>query len=133
MELRRKMILYIIVAFLLGGVGGGFVGSRLSSPPERVHRRDGGSLMKEFATRLKLDERQTQMVDSILESQRSTVDTIRKAYWRAYRDRRDTIRSEIQKILDDEQQKLYDEYVKEMQHRESRRRSGGNSSEKRSR
>jgi hypothetical protein len=67
MEHRKKLILYIIVSFVLGAVGGGLVGRNLAPSHDWQQRREGGSPMKEFAERLKLDERQTAMVDSILE------------------------------------------------------------------
>lgn len=126
METRRKMIIYIVAAFILGAVGGGFVGSRFLAPGrDWTPRRDGSSPLKEFATRLKLDERQSQVVDSILESHRSAFDTIRKSYGTAFRMQRETIRTQIQSLLNDEQRTLYDQYLKEMEERESRRRGAG--------
>ena len=133
METRRKMIIYIVAAFLLGAVGGGFVGNRFAPSREWTPRRDGPSPVKEFATRLKLDEQQTQVVDSILENHRAAFDTIRKSYGIAFRMQRETIRTQIQRLLNDEQRLLYDEYLKEMEQRESRRRgSGGDERTKRS-
>ena len=126
METRRRMIIYIVASFILGAVGGAFVGSRFFAPShDWTARRDGPSPVKEFSTRLKLDERQTQLVDSLLESQRAAFDTIRKSYGMAFRMQRETIRTHIQSLLNDEQRKLYDDYIKEMEQRESRRRGGG--------
>ena len=126
METRRRMIIYIVASFILGAVGGAFVGSRFFAPThEWSGRREGSSPVKEFAARLKLDERQTQAVDSILESQRAAFDTIRKSYGTAFRMQRETIRAHIQGLLNDEQRKLYEEYIKEMEDKEARRRGGG--------
>lgn len=133
MEHRKKLILYIIVSFVLGAVGGGLVGRNLAPSHDWQQRREGGSPMKEFAERLKLDERQTAMVDSILESHRSVFDTLRKSYGKAYRAGRDSIRHQIQSILSDEQKTLYDEYIQQMEEREAKRRSGGSGPDRRSR
>ena len=133
MEPRRKLILYIIVSFVLGAVGGGFVGSKIAPRHDWSQRRDGPSPMKEFSERLKLDERQTAMVDSILENHRSAFDAIRKSYGKTYRTQRDSIRLQIQNILNDEQKELYNDYIREMEQREAKRRSGGNSPDRRSR
>ena len=133
MEPRRKLILYIIVSFILGGVGGWFVGSTYAPRHEWQQRREGGSPMKEFAERLKLDETQTAMVDSILESHRSVFDSLRKEYGKSYRAGRDTIRQQIKAILSPEQQKLYDEFIQQMEEREAKRRSGGSTPDRRSR
>ena len=131
MEPRRKLILYIVLSFVLGAVGGAFVGRELAPRHDWQQRREGSSPMKEFSARLKLDEAQTAKVDSILESHRAAFDTIRKSYGRAYRAQRDTIRQQIQLLLDDNQRRLYDEFLKEMEEREAKRRSGGSSPDRR--
>jgi hypothetical protein len=124
MEPRRRLILYIVVSFLLGAVGGGFVGSKYAPRHDWQDRREGGSPLKEFSERLKLDERQSAIVDSILENHRAEFDTLRKSYGNAFRTHRDSIRHQIERILNDEQRKLYEVYVQEMDQRESRRRGG---------
>ena len=85
MEPRRRLILYIIVSFILGAIGGGFVGSKLAGRHDWPDRREGGSPLKQFSERLKLDERQTATVDSILEGHRAVFDTLRKSYGKAFR------------------------------------------------
>lgn len=132
MGTRWKMIIYIVTAFVLGAAGGAFVGSRYAARHDWEQRRDGQSPVKDFAARLKLDEHQAQVVDSILESHRSVFDTIRKSYGKAFRMQRETIRTQIQKLLDDEQRKRYDEYIKEMEEREAKRRGGGEERDRRS-
>jgi hypothetical protein len=124
MEPRRRLILYIVVSFLLGAVGGGFVGSKYAPRHEWQDRREGGSPLKEFSERLKLDERQSAIVDSILESHRAEFDTLRKSYGDAFRTHRDSIRHQIDRILSDEQRKLYQVHIQEMDQRDSRRSRG---------
>jgi hypothetical protein len=133
MEPRRKLILYIVAAFVLGALGGAFVGNRVIPPRERSERHDGRSPMTEFAQRLKLDQRQTAMVDSILESHRAVFDSIRHLYGKAFRAERDSIRLRIQAILTDEQKGLYDDFIKQMDERASRRRPEGEGPDRRPR
>jgi len=124
MEPRRRLILYIIVSFILGAIGGGFIGSKLAGRHDWPDRREGGSPLKQFSERLKLDERQTAIVDSILEGHRAVFDTLRTSYGKAFRMQRDSIRIQIGRILDDEQRKLYEAYRQEMDQREAKRRGG---------
>jgi len=77
---------------------------------------------KEFADRLKLTGNQPTQVDSILESNRKKFGEIRKEYDEVFRHQRDSLRRGIRSILSPEQNLLYDQYIKEMDERESRYR-----------
>jgi hypothetical protein len=66
-----------------------------------------------FADRLHLDNHQVAKIDTILDTYRPTLDMYRK-YVRLTRD---TLEEEIRKMLSPEQNKLYDDYIKELDHR----------------
>lgn len=119
MQPKSKTLLFILFAFLLGGIGGLVVGKSYygSSPRHRVTREE---VRKEFTERLKLDGHQRASIDSLLESHRVKFGETRKQYSEEFRKRRDSLRVEIRKQLSEEQNRLYDAYIKELDERESR-------------
>jgi hypothetical protein len=121
MQAKSRTLVLLVVSFLLGGVAGGFADRTwLSSPgPKRASR---GDVSKEFAERLKLQPNQTVAVDSILEAQKGRFVAVRRGYSETIKLQRDTLRREIRKLLTTEQNDLYDQYIKEMDERESRYR-----------
>lgn len=121
MQPKTKTFVFILVSFVLGAVGGGYVGklyfanSRAhSSPPSRDQVR------QEFANRLKLDSTQAVVVDSIVEAYRQGLNETRKQYTEIFKSKRDSLRNDIRRMLSEEQNKLYDDYIKELNERESR-------------
>ena len=121
MQPKSKTLLFILLAFLLGGVGGLIVGKSYYGPFPR-HRVTREEVRKEFTERLKLDDRQRASIDSLLESHRAKFGETRKQYSEDFRKRRDNLRMEIRKQLSEEQNRLYDVYIKELDERESRER-----------
>ncbi|HAL56209.1 MAG TPA: hypothetical protein DCP63_06995 [Bacteroidetes bacterium] len=122
MELKTKTFLFIISSFLLGGVAGGFVGKTYFGDGSGPRRPGRAEYQKQFADRLKLSSVQAAQVDSMFESNRARFSDVQKQYSEAIRLRRDTLRLEIRKLLSPEQNKLYDDYIKELEERDTRRR-----------
>jgi hypothetical protein len=117
MQPKTKTILFIILSFLIGTFVGWIAEGRISllMPHEQNHRpRD---FHKILAERLHLDDQQVLQVDSILEIRRQRMDEYRKQSFAL----RDTMRIEIRKILNPEQAKLFDDFTREMNERESKR------------
>lgn len=124
MELKTKTFGFILVSFLLGGVAGVFVGrTYFPRQPER-RRPPWTEVQKQYSERLKLDANQTVKVDSILEAFRQNFSQVQGQYMQSYHAKRDTLRMSIRALLTPEQNKLFDEYIKEMGQREGRRRDG---------
>lgn len=121
MGAKSKTLMFIVVSFLLGGVVGGIVDANYfgSRRPARPSHED---IMREFTQRLKLQGSQPAVVDSILESGRVRFGEIRKEYNDTFRTQRDSLRKEIRKTLSQEQNLLFDQYIKEMDEREARYR-----------
>jgi hypothetical protein len=122
MQLKTKTLIFIIIGFLLGGVAGVFIGRTYFAGPSGGHRPSRAQIQKQFATRLQLDSVQSARVDSLMETFRHKFEGVQKQYWEAIGLKRDTLRHEIRQLLTPEQNKLYDDYIKEMNERESRRR-----------
>ncbi|HLE32646.1 MAG TPA: hypothetical protein VJB38_08570 [Bacteroidota bacterium] len=121
MQAKSKTLIFILLSFLLGAVGGGYFGASYFGP-KRSARPSHAGVRKEFADRLKLTGNQPTQVDSILESNRKKFGEIRKEYDEVFRHQRDSLRRGIRSILSPEQNLLYDQYIKEMDERESRYR-----------
>lgn len=121
MQAKSKTIVFIILSFLIGGVAGGFLGSAYfgQKGPSRSSR---AHIMKEFTEKVRLEGSQPAVVDSIVEAYRTKLGEIRKNYSETFRHQRDSLRKEIRKILSEEQNRLYDQYIKEIDERESRHR-----------
>jgi len=116
---KTKTVLLILSSFALGAVAGivtdkYYLGSRSSRRP------DVAQVRKEFAQRLHLDSLQTQRVDSLMDSHRKKMDDIRKSF----SSERDTLRADMRKLLTPDQVRMYDDFVKEIEARDSRRREG---------
>ncbi len=121
MEAKSKTLIFIVLSFILGVAAGGYFGASYFTP-KRNSRPSHSSVMKEFSERLKLTGNQPAKVDSILEASRKRFGELRKEYNEIFRGRRDSLRKEIRTILTEEQNELYDRYIKEMDDRESRYR-----------
>lgn len=122
MELKTKTFIFILVSFVLGGVAGVFIGKTYFSGQSGGHRPARAEFQKQFAERLKLDAAQSAKVDSILEAFRQKFSRVQGQYWESFRAKRDTLRMSIRALLTAEQNKLFDDYTKEMDQRESKRR-----------
>jgi len=119
MGAKTKTVLFILGSFVLGAAAG-VVAMKYGG----VSRGEGryqsqADVVKAFSERLHLDTRQTAEVDSILERRRLKLNVYRTAMLAA----RDSTRQEIRKILSPEQNKLFDEYIQEMNAREERYRA----------
>jgi hypothetical protein len=119
MEPKTKTLLLILVSFILGLVGG-IVVDRYYISAFPGHRQSRGDPKKEFTQRLKLDSIQTAQVDSLMTAHRAKMEDVRKLFLAS----RDSLRMDIRRHLSDEQKKLYDDLIKEMESRDSRRREG---------
>ncbi len=121
MQPKSKTLIFILLSFVLGAVGGGYFGASYFTP-KRGSRPSHSNVRKEFVERLKLTGDQPARVDSILELNRKKFGEIRKEYDGVFRLQRDSLRRGIRSILTPEQNPLYDQYIKEMDERESRYR-----------
>ncbi len=112
MNPKTKTLLLILLCFALGAVAG-YIGERNYSGSRQPHRPDPAQVRKEFAQRLHLDSTQVLQVDSIFDVHRKKMEEIRKLF----AEDRDSLRVGIRKLLNAEQGKLYDDYVKQMDER----------------
>lgn len=124
MQAKSRTLMLLFVSFLLGGVAGVFV-DRTWFSPSGYRKASRGDVSKEFAEKLRLRPEQTSAVDSILETHKEKFVGVRKGYSEAIKLQRDTLRREIRKLLNPEQNTLYDQYIKEMDERETRYRKEG--------
>ena len=121
MQAKSKTLMFILLSFVLGAVGGGYFGASYFTP-KRGSRPSHANVRNEFIERLKLTGNQPAQVDSILELNRKKFGELRKGYDEVFRHQRDSLRRAIRSILSPEQNPLYDQYIKEMDERESRYR-----------
>jgi len=124
MELKTKTFLFIVISFLLGGVAGWYVGRNYFPRQSERHRPSWAEVQKQFSDRLKLDAAQTVKVDSITEAFRGSFSQVQAQYMQLFHSKRDTLRMSIRAVVTPEQNKLFDEYIKETGQREGRRREG---------
>ncbi len=122
MELKTKTFVFIVLSFLLGGIAGGFIGKTYFAGQAGSRRPSRAEMQKQVNDRLKLTPVQSTKVDSILESFRENFSQVQSQYWHAFHVKRDTLRMSIRALLTAEQNKLFDDYIKEMDGREARRR-----------
>ncbi len=122
MGLKTKTFAFVLLSFLLGGVAGGYIGKSYFATQGGGHRPTRATIQKQFAERLHLNVSQAAKVDSILESFRQSFGQVQNGYWQTYHLKRDTLRLSIRALLAPEQNKLFDEYIKEMDGREAKRR-----------
>ncbi|MEX2116311.1 MAG: hypothetical protein WEB37_05440 [Bacteroidota bacterium] len=121
MQAKSRTLVLLVVSFLLGGIAGVFV-DRTWLGHSGPRRASQGTVSKEFTEKLKLRAEQTVAVDSILEAHKEKFGSVRKGYSETMKLQRDTLRREIRKLLNPEQNGLYDQYIKEMEERETRYR-----------
>ncbi|MFH0991793.1 MAG: hypothetical protein V1799_17430 [bacterium] len=109
LELKTKTFLFILLAFLLGGVGGAYLGKSYFSQP-RNRRPERIDPKKYLFEKLQLTPTQTAQADTLVEAYWQNM---RSEYNRSFLAHRDTMRMNIRKLLSTEQNKLFDEYIKE--------------------
>jgi Spy/CpxP family protein refolding chaperone len=119
MDPKTKTVLLIFTCFVLGTVAG-VVAQKYYFSPRASHRPDYAQVRREFAQRLRLDSLQVGQVDSVMDFHRKKMEDIRKLFT----SERDSLRSDIRKLLTPVQTPIYEEYIKGMEARESRRREG---------
>jgi hypothetical protein len=122
MGLKTKTFAFIVMSFLLGGVAGAYIGRAYFAPQTGGHRPTRATMQKQFAERLHLNNAQAVKVDSILEAFRQSFGQVQDGYWQTFHSKRDTLRLSIRALLVPEQNKLFDDYIKEMDGREAKRR-----------
>jgi hypothetical protein len=122
MGLKTKTFVFVLLSFLLGGVAGVFIGKTYFAAQGGGHRPTRAAFQKQFAERLHLNASQAARVDSILEAFRQNFGQVQNGYWHAFHMKRDTLRISIRALLAPEQNKLFDDYIKEMDEREAKRR-----------
>ena len=110
MQPKTKTILFILLSFSLGIIGGITLDRQLLCPHLPTQPPSREAVLKMFADRLHLDNHQVAQVDTILDVYRPTLDMYRKHV----RLTRDTIENKIRLVLSPEQNKLYDDYIKEL-------------------
>jgi hypothetical protein len=107
MKPKTKTIIFIILSFILGILCGWFVEDRVFI---KANHKPPPEFQKMLAERLHLDDRQIAQVDSILDARKKKIDIHRKQMLAM----RDTTQMEIRKILNADQNKVFDEIVQEM-------------------
>lgn len=121
MQAKSRTLLFILVSFLLGGLAGVFVDRTFLEKPSRSKWSKTG-VMEEFTEKINLRPDQAAEVDSLLESHSAKFNEIRKGYSDTMKMQRDTLRKSIRARLSEEQNILFDQYVREMDERESKHR-----------
>ncbi len=122
MSPKTKTVLLILLSFGLGIFAGGFYCySVYGSRGPQTHRSQA-DFRKAFAERVQLDAHQNGQVDSLVEIYRERMNVHRQTILSI----RDTLRVEIRKLLSPAQNKLYDDYIREMDEREGRTRQPEN-------
>jgi uncharacterized membrane protein len=117
MNPKTKTVLFIVISFILGILGGiaieqQIIYNRQTTPPPSREE-----VMKAFADRLHLDSLQVVKVDTILSTYRPSFDEHRKRV----RLTRDTIERNIRAVLSPDQNKLYDDYLKDFEQHERKK------------
>ena len=121
MGLKTKTFVFVLLSFLLGGVAGGYIGKTYFAGQTGGHRSTRAATQKQFAERLHLNAMQAAKVDTILESFRQSFSQVQNGYWQTFHLKRDSLRLSIRALLAPEQNKLFDDYIKEMDQREAKR------------
>jgi hypothetical protein len=122
MGLKTKTFAFVVMSFLLGGVAGGYIGKTYFATQGGGHRPTRAAMQKQFVDRLHLNATQAAKVDSILEAYRQNFGQVQSGYWQTFHSKRDTLRLSIRALLAPEQNKLFDDYIKETDGREAKRR-----------
>ena len=122
MGLKTKTFAFVVISFLLGAVAGGYIGKTYFATQGAGHRPTRVTMQKQFAERLHLNTMQAVKVDSILEAFRQSFGQVQSGYWQIFHSKRDTLRLSIRALLAPEQNKLFDDYIKETDGREAKRR-----------
>jgi hypothetical protein len=125
MNPKTKTLFLILLCFALGAVSG-YIGEKYYFGNRMPRRPDPAQVRREFAQRLHLDSIQVLQIDSIFDVHRKKMEEIRKLF----SEDRDSVRSGIRKLLSPDQSRRYDEYVKEMESRETRRHESEKSTPK---
>lgn len=118
MQPKTKTILYIVFSFFIGILVGWFLENRVSSFTHAPQNHRSRNFQKILSERLHLDEQQVLQVDSILEMRKQRMDDFRKQSLFL----RDSMRAEIRKKLNPDQVVLFDNFIQNMDKRESRKR-----------
>jgi len=118
MEPKTKTILFILLSFILGIFVGWILENQLSSKIQHSSGRGSHDFQKVLAERLHLSEQQIFQVDSLLDTRKQRMEEYRKQALAI----RDTVRMEIRKLLKADQGKLFDEFIQEMNVKETNKK-----------
>lgn len=110
MKPKTKTILFILLSFFLGILVGWYAEDHYLIKSIRAPK----NFQQTLTEKLRLNEQQIVRVDSILESHKQQMDFYRKSILAV----RDTIRTEIRHSISAEQNKLFDEMIREMENRD---------------
>lgn len=116
MQPKTKTILFVFLSFALGAFAGGIYGSRYY--PHRPQRPSTSDWRNAFAERIGLDSAQRTVVDSLTEVYREKMNHYRQNIFTV----RDTLRLEIRKVLSTDQNKRFDDFIREIDERQARNR-----------
>jgi hypothetical protein len=112
MQPKTKTVLFIILIFILGIASGWFLKERLHTGGPR-----GAMPQQEFVKilteQVHLTELQLMQIDSILDIKQKKMEIIKKQSLAL----RDSTRNEVRRLLDVQQQKLFDDFIKEKDRR----------------
>ncbi len=107
MKPKIKAIVFIIISFILGGVGGALLMQLINkpTPPPMMKHQD---FMKMMSEKLQLTEVQQAAIDSILENSKEKIDIHKRAIFAI----KDSVRKEIDSILTKEQREKLEAIIK---------------------
>ncbi len=118
MQAKTKTILFILLSFFLGIILGWFLEDRVITGVQHFQGHGPRDFQNVLAKRLHLDEHQMMEVDSILDIRKQRMEEFRKQMLSV----RDTTRMDIRKLLHNDQVKLFDDFIREMNEKELKKR-----------
>ncbi|MEK6650877.1 MAG: hypothetical protein AABY75_07865 [Bacteroidota bacterium] len=110
MKPKTKTLLFILVSFVLGGAAGYLADEAGLFGRGRGAHYSTKDYRQQFHRRLELDSTQVRSVDSLLDAYRERMNVQRDAMMRE----RDTLRSEIRRLLLPRQLELHEAMMREM-------------------
>lgn len=114
---------HIAAGFLIGCIAGGAVGARFQKAAYHKFWKRGPDperMLKKFDRELKLDAGQKAAVKAIIAGHREKMMALHDKTSTAFHDIRQSMRAEIAKVLNPEQQKIFDEMKSRWEKRRNR-------------
>jgi len=117
MKPKTKTLAFVLMSFILGVAAGIAIDkSSLSIFRTKGSRMNATEFRDLFHRRIELQSHQVAIVDSLLDAYRMRMNVHRERILIV----RDSLRTEIRKVLTDRQQQLYEEFNREMGSRDGR-------------